>query len=218
MPTTPRGIWTPSDSDDFDIITDMAATAVSVDDAITAAMAGVPLPARYIGTDAQRLAMTAPNLRNGIEFQTTDTNLVWQRSAGIWSLVPGQILASGIGPTTSSTGAGTLVGSIISTPVLPVGQRLKIVSSFSQYTNGTGTSVIDTKIRNNAANVSVADFDMNVPSRAYNAGGALVTSGRGCTALFTTTTAAKVSMGIFVASAASILYGLDGTHYWIESA
>lgn len=37
MPTTPRGIWTPSDSDDWDLTVDLAAMAVSIDDAITSA-------------------------------------------------------------------------------------------------------------------------------------------------------------------------------------
>lgn len=34
MPTTPRGVWTPSDSDDWDLTVDWAANALSVDQAI----------------------------------------------------------------------------------------------------------------------------------------------------------------------------------------
>lgn len=39
MPTTPRGIWTPADSDDWDLTVDWAANAVSIDTAITNAVA-----------------------------------------------------------------------------------------------------------------------------------------------------------------------------------
>lgn len=41
MPTTPGGIWTPDDNDDWDLTVDLAATAVSIDDAISAAVSDV---------------------------------------------------------------------------------------------------------------------------------------------------------------------------------
>ena len=35
MTVTPRGIWTPDDSDDYDFTVDMAATAVSIDNIVS---------------------------------------------------------------------------------------------------------------------------------------------------------------------------------------
>lgn len=39
MPTTPRGIWTPADSDDWDLTVDLASMALSIDSAISASVA-----------------------------------------------------------------------------------------------------------------------------------------------------------------------------------
>lgn len=87
MPTTPRGIWSPSDSDDWDLTVDWAAQSVSIDDAITdavgEAVAAVPRDYR-IGTDTARLALTGGDLYEGLRFRTTDTDRDWLYSGSAW--------------------------------------------------------------------------------------------------------------------------------------
>lgn len=39
----------------------------------------------FIGTNAQRLALAAPKLRNGITWAATDTGVIWRRLAGAWT-------------------------------------------------------------------------------------------------------------------------------------
>ena len=83
MPTTGLGIVTPDGSDGFDLTIDLAAMAISIDSAILA-HAG-----RIIGTDAQRIALSGPALKNGLEWYSTDTNLGWLRASGTWRVTGG---------------------------------------------------------------------------------------------------------------------------------
>ena len=100
MPTTPLGIWTPDDSDDWDLTVDLAANAISVDDAITDAFDGVRY---FVGTNANRLAHTPAS---GDHWRTTDTNLDWvYRSGGWYPATPGYVL-----PQISRGGSGTISG------------------------------------------------------------------------------------------------------------
>lgn len=78
MPTTSLGVWTPGDTDDWDLTIDLAAMALSVDEAITMNAS------RIIGTDAQRLSASAPSLREGLQFYTTDTNREWFYDGSAW--------------------------------------------------------------------------------------------------------------------------------------
>ena len=218
--TTPDNLWSPDGGDAYALTTDLAAMQDTVQDALTDLRtdftSGRSVP--YKGTSSDRGALTG--MSDGDTFQDLDgLRLKWEYRSTQWFVVPGQVLASMVGPTTNSIGNGTAVGSVISTPPLPIGQRVKIVSSFSQYiTTGTGTVATDTKVRNNSADVSLTTFDISIPSRAYsnNAG---VTSGRGANFLFTTTVAAKVSAGLWVGGGAtSAVFGADGTFLRIESA
>lgn len=218
MPTTPRGIWTPADSDDFDIVTDMAATAVSVDDAITAGLAGIPRPWRYSGTEAQRAALTAPDLRNGIEFQTTDSNLVYLRTAGAWRIAPGTLLGS-MELTTNVTGAaGALVGTIVSTVALPVGQRVKVSASYSQYNvSAVNSNFTMLQARNSSANVSWTEYDKRAGARGWSSVAGQIHSSVSPWLILTATTAEKVSAGIYIASGTTGVSGADLISLSIEA-
>ena len=123
MPTTPNGVWTPDDSDDWDLVTDLAAMAVSIDNAF-----GTP-PASFLGTEAERAALAAPKLRNGVTFRTTDTNITYHRSAGSWRIAPGTLLGSfeTTGTGNISGTSGTVVGGVVvSSVAVPVGQPLAL--------------------------------------------------------------------------------------------
>lgn len=223
MPTTPGGRWSPADSDDWDLTTDLAAMQVSNESASAAEIAtaiSAQLPTRFVGTDSQRTALVAPQLRNGIEFQTTDTNLTWQRRSGTWFIAPGQVLGAMTGPATNVTGAaGTLAGTIVSTPVLPVGQRVKVFAFYSQYTTGTANANYTMlRVRNNAADVTYAIADMVVGMRGYSAATSGVHDSVTPAGIFTTTVAAKVSAGVYLASGTTGIYGQDSFQMWIESA
>lgn len=176
--------------------------------------------AQLYGTNAERLALVSNRITDGTTFRTSDTGLEWFLASSQWFLTAGQVLASMVGPTTNSIGNGTLVGSVISTPALPIGQTVKIIASFSQYlTSGTGAAAADTRWRNNAADVTNATFDGSAVSRAAVPVAGVASSGRGANASFTTTVAAKVSAGIWVGGGATHgVVGSDGTYLRIESA
>lgn len=171
------------------------------------------------GTSAQRALLPPEHTYPGLKFYDTDTGLEWYNNGTAWKLTPGQVLASMVGPAANTTGAiGTIVGTVISTPVLPVGQQVKIVSNFSQYRAVPGSSYISTDWRNNASDVTSSARDGQVASRVHSDSNAQVVSGRGCNILWTTTTAAKVSAALYIRDANSGVYGVDGTHLYIESA
>lgn len=78
MPTTPLGVWTPDDADDWDLTVDLAAMAVSVDTVITDSITSAA------GTNANRLSLVEPLLKDGLQFYATDTNTLWRYVAGGW--------------------------------------------------------------------------------------------------------------------------------------
>lgn len=71
MATTPRGVWTPDDTKNYDLTTDLATMAVSIDTAISA----VDKPQAFrTGTAAQRIAALASS-PEGTTWQDTDGHL-----------------------------------------------------------------------------------------------------------------------------------------------
>ena len=54
MPTTPRGIVSPAAGDDWDLVIDLAAMAITVDNAITTGLASIPAPVPVRGSSALR--------------------------------------------------------------------------------------------------------------------------------------------------------------------
>lgn len=80
MPTTPGGRWSPNNGDGYDLITHLAAMQVSNESATATAIAAIPQN-YHIGTDTQRLAISAPTA--GLKFWVTDTGA----NAGEWTFV-----------------------------------------------------------------------------------------------------------------------------------
>lgn len=77
--TSPDNIWTPDSGDDYALTVDLAAMADSVQDAVNAHKT------YRVGTNAERLALVAPELRDGIVFQTTDgSKLKWTYMNSSW--------------------------------------------------------------------------------------------------------------------------------------
>lgn len=211
--TSPDNLWSPDSTDPYNLVPDLAAMQDTTQDAITSIRSGIG--ARR-GTNAQRDAST-PSA--GDRWISTTDGYEYRYSGSTWFLAPGQVLASMIGPTTNTSGAaGTLVGTIISTPVLPIGQKLKIFSRFSSFNGGGQVSIIDTSWRNNASDVTNAARSGFTTSRCHTSTSGTVGTPGGCAATYTTTVAAKVSAGIFLSDATSSVFGADGTHLWIETA
>lgn len=212
--TSPDNIWTPDAGDDYALTTDLAATADTVQDAITSLRAAA---GSTRGTNTER---DASSPTTGALWNSTTDGFVYRYNGTSWLYAPGQILGSMVGPATNQSGLNTLVGTVVSTPVLAIGQRVKIVASFSQYlTTGTGSAVAETKWRNNATNVTATTFDGSAISRAAIAASGVAGSGRGANLLVVAAAAAKISAGIFIGgSATSGVVGADGTYLWIESA
>ena len=114
MPTTPKGIWTPDDSDDWDLTVDWAANALSTDAAIDA----VPQNALRGLTSAM-----PPAGQEGRTFYATDTNRDWRDDGTNWisndggmylirptSVTGGTLLANGHVTPNAATTALSLNG------------------------------------------------------------------------------------------------------------
>ena len=85
MPTTARGIWTPSDTDAVDFTTHLATMAGTIDTAITNGLNTVGAGANaYKGTAAQRTAFTSTAV-NGMLWQDTDSiKMIWRKDGAAW--------------------------------------------------------------------------------------------------------------------------------------
>lgn len=224
MPVTSDGRWSPADSDDWDLTTDLAAMQVSNQTATASAIAAIRIPFQT-GTNAQRLALSGANLYAGLTFRTSDNGgFEWYNTNGTsagWRVSGGQILASINGPTGNTGGstAGTLVGSVASTIVLPVGQRFIVQATCSPYSNAASLPAeVACQWRNNAADVTFATYNARQVGRGYSAGGNLVLTSASFTMAGTTTVAAKVSAALYTVTAISQVYGADGTQLMIVSA
>ena len=172
------------------------------------------------GLDAGRTSLPVNMVYDGLEYLSTDTGLRWTRLGGVWRLSPGQILASITYPASNVTGAvGTLIGSILSTPILPAGQRLKIFFNASVYSVAAGTNSISIRPRNSATNIAyTGTAGLNAAVRGYDAAAGAVHATVSPQYFMTTTTNAKVSAAAYLNSANTGLYGADVAQMWIESA
>lgn len=82
MPITPGGRYSPNDSDEWDLITDLAAMQVSNE---TASANDVQNGSNYrVLTNAQRLALSGANLREGMMVWTSDTRATYLYTSGAW--------------------------------------------------------------------------------------------------------------------------------------
>lgn len=211
--TSPDNIWTPDSGDDYALTVDLAATADTVQDALTSIRGE---NGTRKGTTTQRNAATAVT---GDYWSDTTDGFLYKRTGSTWFLAPGQLLGSMVGPTSNTTGAaGTLVGSIVSTPVLAIGQKVKITSRFSSFNGGGNVSTIDTSWRNSATNVTNAVRDGFTTSRGHTSSPGTVGTPGGGFLIVSASAAAKISAGIFLADGSSAVYGADGTYLAIESA
>lgn len=85
MPTTARGIWTPSDTDAVDFTTHLATMAGTIDTAITNGLNTVGAGANaHKGTAAQRTAFLSTAV-NGMLWQDTDgIKMIWRKDGAVW--------------------------------------------------------------------------------------------------------------------------------------
>ncbi|MFJ4173984.1 hypothetical protein [Microbacterium sp. NPDC089696] len=135
-----------------------------------------------------------------------------------WLIAPGQQL----GYMVSSTSSGVInsqLGTVVSTPKLPVNQPLKIFCSrVSGSASAAGPIAYAMAMRNNAADVTAAANDRSVVTRAYQNGGGLVMSIPGAVTRFVTSTAEKVTAALYLGAGGWISFGADQQELWIESA
>lgn len=105
MPTTPLGIWTPDDSDDWDLTVDLAASALSTDAAISTATAAIPQNA------LRGLYSAIPAFgQEGRTYYATDTNILWFDTGSAWVGGPATLTpAAGITLTHQVYRIGNLV-------------------------------------------------------------------------------------------------------------
>ena len=161
MPTTPLGVWTPDDGDDWDLTIDLAAMAISIDAALIAGAT------RVIGTDAERIAATAPLLRNGLEFYATDTGIEWRYTSGAWAS-PFFIYNMATARSTAST-----QGSITTTPVqlnalapsisMPQDGQVRVSGLIRTYSGNTA-DVAQIEIRRGVTTLGTYVFPANSSS------------------------------------------------------
>lgn len=104
MATTPRGIPL---ADNTTVVNPIQAPLNAMANALDAALDDladefVESQGYFIGTNAQRVALTGPKLRNGITWFATDTNIVWERRSSAWVARSPVAIAAGIASVTAS--------------------------------------------------------------------------------------------------------------------
>lgn len=188
----------------------------------TGGLAGITAPrARQLipMTDATRTALTGASLFEGLRVRTTNNGLYsWVYTGGAWQLEAGQVLAQTESSTSVTGGAGTIVGSIVSTIALPIGQQVKVSACYSQYSTAVVPSNVVLQSRNNATNVSFATYDKRTGTRGYSTAASQVQNSSTPFHFLTTTVAAKVSAAIYLNSASCGVFGGDNILLCIESA
>lgn len=210
-PAIPAGALELATAEVLSTTTTTATAVITQTHQYTAAAGGVVLVRSKAELDAW-------NASNGSRAMALDTDLVWIRRAGTWFVTPGQPLAY-MAASSGTAVVNSMIGSVASTPDLPVGQRVKVrCSRVSGFATSAGPLNYALKLRNNAADVTVSAFDKERISRAYQAGGGLVVSIPGVETEFVTTSAAKVTAALYLGTGVWTAYGLDGQELWIESA
>lgn len=110
----------------------------------------------FIGTEAERIAMVPPKLRDGVRFKVTDTGVEWDRAAGAWRKLHGRAtLASAAWQTTATSGAVIFAGrtATFTIPyILAAGESVIV----TQETGGSGFSQVSmSAITRNPTNTTV---------------------------------------------------------------
>lgn len=81
MPTTPRGIWTPDSTDDYDLVVDLAATANSIDGALDNLSESSNV---RVGTAAQRASFLASAPVGSLWQDTDGIRMIWRKDGSAW--------------------------------------------------------------------------------------------------------------------------------------
>lgn len=92
--------------------------------------------AYFVGTDAERLGLLPPKLRDGIRFKCTDTLVEWDRYKGSWRKLSG---SASIPSAAWSFTSGSLAGRT-ATFTIPYAVDAKESVMISQGSGGTGFS------------------------------------------------------------------------------
>lgn len=148
MASTPRGIVYPTTASQLvPLESSFAVLAQSVDEAMDAFV----LPGSYVGTESERTALDAPDLREGIEWRSTDSDLSWYYNGSQWE--PFNVVAS-LGHDSSAT---PNQGSITTTAVTV--QNLSVSVSLARVSNLRPRLQISTYSSNVADVVAIQLFD-----------------------------------------------------------
>ncbi|AWY05877.1 hypothetical protein SEA_PLATTE_53 [Microbacterium phage Platte] len=167
MPTTPGGRFSPGDSDEWDLTTDLAAMQVSnesasaneISAAVSTAIAGIPSPDyRVVATTGARDAIPVANRKKGLLVYTQDTDLLhkWTGGpSGTWQSRPltaeawGSVVAAGTGGVTTPVGFSDVVvvnfpAGRFTTPPIVTAQTVGTQGSGSVYVGASVTGVTAT--------------------------------------------------------------------------
>lgn len=102
--TSPDNIWTPDSSDNYDYVINAAATATSVQNALTRRANS------YIGTSEDRIAFTADAPEGALWSDTNGDKILWIKQGAVWVRVwpaPAAPVPPALGNITYSSGWGT---------------------------------------------------------------------------------------------------------------
>lgn len=85
MPVTTRGVWTPADSDDWDLTVDLAAMALSIDSALATNESNAAANSWFgSGTIAQRDALLPPVRKTNYVWRDSATGLTFYYNGSAW--------------------------------------------------------------------------------------------------------------------------------------
>jgi hypothetical protein len=128
---------------------------------------------RRIGTDAQRAALTAPNLKDGLQWYSTDTDRVWLYEGTTWNIQPIQKFGVVSGVATDGAGDITITHGLGGTPTAAYANMTSdgpVVANqlVAQINSGSFTSTTF-KIRIQRADTNMTAFGSNPVSLYWQA-------------------------------------------------
>lgn len=164
--TTPDAITSPDTTMPFAVPTDLAVLGQSVQDAL------VRRSWYYIGTETARLALAAPDLRNGIIWEDLATGRTWQYRTNAWvekDLVRnlGRINPVTAGTQTNITGTRTKVTGTDINITLAAPTLLRFYGNVVTYST-VATDVVVVSVADNTVGNNL--FDSTQPANSAVAG------------------------------------------------
>lgn len=136
MPTTPGGRYSPGDSEEWDLTTDLAAMQVSNETATANEISAIRQNYR-VGTDSERTSLSGADLYAGLKFMVPATGIEWLRLATAWTWSPRNIARVEMSANQGITGSIVALSGLTTTFTAPFAGRFRMTLSVATFSPAT---------------------------------------------------------------------------------